>query len=101
MNSAYTSVAVSGVSLSPANLQVTVGGKMSLIPTITPQNATNKNVTWSSSNPSVATVVNGVVTGVAAGSATITATTRDGAKTASSTVTVSEPDPFVNLLNGG
>jgi hypothetical protein len=56
---------------------------------VQPDNATNKNVTWSSSNPGVATVNNGTVTAVTAGSATITVTTQDGGKTATCAVTVS------------
>ncbi|MBB6735973.1 S-layer homology domain-containing protein [Cohnella sp. CBP 2801] len=57
--------------------------------TVAPENATNKNVTWSSSDANVATVANGVVTPVSAGTATITVTTQDGGYTASSTLTVS------------
>ncbi|WP_407945738.1 GH32 C-terminal domain-containing protein [Paenibacillus puerhi] len=101
MNSAYETVPVSGVTLSPASLQVTVGGKKSVYATVAPANATNKNVTWTSSNPSVATVNNGVVTGKASGTATITAKTRDGSKMGSSTVTVATPPASVNLTNGG
>ena len=56
--------------------------------TIAPSNATNKNVTWSTSDNSVAIVDGGVVTAVAAGTATITVKTADGNKTASCTVTV-------------
>lgn len=53
-----------------------------------PANATNKDVIWTSSNTSVASVVNEVVTGKSVGTATIMAQTRDGAKTASRLVTV-------------
>ena len=54
-----------------------------------PANATNKKVTWKSSNAAVATVdANGKVTGVKAGEATITVTTEDGGKTATCKVTV-------------
>ncbi|AEI40448.1 GH32 C-terminal domain-containing protein [Paenibacillus mucilaginosus] len=101
MNPAYVQTPASGVTLSPASLQVTEGGKKSLHATVAPSNATNKNVTWTSSNPGVATVVNGVVTGKSAGTATITATTRDGARTASSAVTVAAPASSANLTNGG
>lgn len=101
MNSAYTTVPVSGISLSPATLQVMVGGKKTLNPTVAPANASNKNVTWSSSNAAAASVVNGVVTGHSAGTAIITAKTRDGAMLATSTVTVAARPASINLTNGG
>ena len=63
---------------------------LTLTATVAPDNATNKAVTWTSSDSAVATVdQNGVVTAVARGTAVITATTADGGKTASCTVTVS------------
>ena len=84
-----TAVAVTGVSI-PASLSLNVGTTQTLTPTITPSNATNHNVSWSSSNPAIATVsAAGLVTGVAAGTATITVTTADGNRTASTNVTVS------------
>lgn len=101
MNSAYTRVPVTGISLSPASAQMVVGGKKTVYGTVAPADASNKNLTWTSSNPSVATVVNGVVTGNSVGSAVITAKTRDGAKTASTAVTVIEAPPSTNLSNGG
>ena len=60
--------------------------------TIAPSNATNKTVTWTSSNTSVATVSSGKVTAVAAGTATITAKSSNG-KTATCKVTVTNPAP--------
>lgn len=70
------------VTINPTSINLTglssglsVGGKANVIYTIAPSNATNKTVTWSSSNPSVATVSNGIVTGVSAGNCTIIATT--------------------------
>ena len=69
-------------------LTLTEGGQGNLTATVTPANATNKSVTWSSSNTSVATVSDGVVTARAPGTATITVKTNDGNKTASSRVTV-------------
>ncbi|MGI5880623.1 MAG: Ig-like domain-containing protein [Syntrophomonadaceae bacterium] len=82
-------VAVTGVSLNASTLTLSEGGDTAaLVATVSPADATNKNVTWSSSNESVATVADGVVTPVAAGSATITVTTEDGKKTATCAVTV-------------
>ena len=82
-------VSVTGVSLDKTELSLTVGGTETLTATVAPDNATDKTVTWTSSNPSVATVENGVVTAVAPGTATITVTTQDNNYTASCTVTVS------------
>lgn len=85
----YTeSVAVTGVSLDQSTASVGVGSTVTLAATVSPSNATNKTVTWSSSNTDVATVSNGLVTGVAAGTATITVRTVDGGFTDSCTVTV-------------
>ena len=89
---------VRNLSLSETNLNMTVGDEpATLTATVEPDTATNKDVTWSSSADSVATVVDGTVTAVAAGSATITATSVDDpAITATCEVTVkeaSDPDP--------
>jgi uncharacterized protein YjdB len=84
-----TTIPVTGVTLAPTTLSVNVGSTGSLTPTVSPANATNKNVIWSSSNTTVATVNSlGVVSGVAEGSATITVTTINGGFTASCAVTV-------------
>jgi predicted CoA-binding protein len=83
-----TTVPVSGVSLNKTTLTLTVGGSETLIATVAPSNASNKQVSWSSSNPSVAAVSSGTISAVAPGTATITVTTADGAKTAACTVTV-------------
>ena len=84
-----SNVAVSSVSLNKNSTSLYVGDSETLTATISPSNATNKAVTWTSSNTSVATVSNGVVTAVAKGSATITVRTTDGNKTATCTVSVS------------
>ena len=84
-------VAVTSVGLDKTSLSLTAGSSSALTATVYPTNATNQNVTWSSSNTSVATVNNGTVTAVAAGTATITVTTADGSKTASCSVTVTNP----------
>lgn len=68
---------------------------------VTPADATNKTVNWSSSDETVATVVNGVVTPVGVGTAIITVTTTDGSFTASSVVNVSAPIPPVVDVTGG
>ena len=76
------------VSVSPTTASIEAGSTVQLTETVLPANATDKNVSWSSSNTSVATVNNGLVTGVSAGSATITVTTNDGGLTATCAVTV-------------
>ena len=82
-------IAVTGVSLDTNSTSVKVGKTVTLVATVSPSNATNKNVNWTSNATGVATVNNsGVVTGVSAGTATITATTVDGNKTATCTVSV-------------
>jgi len=82
-------VPVTSVSLDKTSDSVIVGDTTALAATVSPDNASDKTVTWSSSDPSVATVdQNGVVTGVSTGTAVITATTEDGSFTASYTVTV-------------
>ena len=87
------SVAVSAVAVSPTTATIKVGESTTLSATITPSDATDKTVTWSTSDEKVATVDAGKVTAVAEGSATITVTTKDGGKTATCTVTVSNDAP--------
>ena len=87
---APTTVSVTGVSLNKTSLSLVEGGSESLTATISPDNATNKAVSWKSSDTGVATVDgSGKVTAVKAGSTTITVTTTDGGKTATCSVTVS------------
>ncbi len=87
-----------GVTITPATLSLTAGETGTLTATVAPSNATDKSVTWTSSNAAVATVSNGTVTAVAAGSATITATTSNG-KTATATVSV-EGKSMTYIENG-
>ena len=83
-----SNVAVTGVSL-PSTASVEVGNTTQLTATISPSNATNQNVTWSSGNTAVATVASdGTITGVSAGTSVITVTTSDGGYTDTCTVTV-------------
>lgn len=86
-----SSIPVTGVTVSPTTGSITVGGAaLELTATVAPEDATNKSVTWSSSDDTIATVsATGEVTAVGAGTATITVTTVDGSFTASCTVTVS------------
>ncbi len=80
---------VTSVSLDKTSLELTEGETAQLTATVLPDNATNKNVTWSTSDASVAAVENGVVRATGRGTATITVTTEDGGFTAGCTVTVS------------
>ena len=80
---------VTGVSLNTNTITLTIGGIQTLSATVAPENASNKDVSWSSSDESVATVSStGVVTAKSVGTAVITVTTTDGGKTATCTVTV-------------
>jgi uncharacterized protein YjdB/C1A family cysteine protease len=86
-----TAVPVESVSLNKPSTTLAVGATETLTATVLPSNATNKTVNWASSNTSIATVSSsGLVHGVAAGTATITATTQDGGKSATCDVTVNE-----------
>jgi hypothetical protein len=82
------SVSVSGVSLNASTAGLAVSETFQLIATLSPAGADNQGVTWSTSNAAIATVANGLVTGLAPGTATITVTTTDGGYTATCTVTV-------------
>lgn len=81
-------MAVTGVNLNKDATTIAVGATETLTATIVPENATVQTVTWSSDDDTIASVADGVVTGVAAGSATITVTTTDGSFTDTCTVTV-------------
>ena len=81
---------VTGVTLNKSSLNLGVGGSEVLSATVLPADATNKQVTWLSSTPSVATVSqSGVVTGVKEGTTQISVITADGSKTAICSVIVS------------
>ena len=73
-------VAVSMITVSPKTLNLEVGQTGTLTATVKPDNATDKTVTWTSSNDKVATVVDGTVAAVGEGTATITATAANGKK---------------------
>lgn len=92
-------VHATGVTLDKTSASVKQGKTITLTATVAPADAVNKNVTWSSNDASVATVNNGVVTGVATGNAKITVTTEDGSHTASCTVTVTTSLPPVLIAD--
>lgn len=81
-------VPVTGVTITPGSLNLTVGETGTLTATVVPADADNKNVVWESIDQTVATVVNGTVTALKEGSTTITVTTVEGGKTDLATVTV-------------
>lgn len=94
--SVTVTVPVTSVSLNKTSLNLMVGDTETLSATIYPSDATNKNVTWKSSNTSVATVQSGKVSAVGVGTAQITVTTNNGSKKATCTVTVTpkgDPGP--------
>lgn len=84
-------VPVTGVTVTPATTSVAVGATRQLTANVQPADASDKSVTWTSSDPTKFTISsNGLITGVAAGTGTATVTTNDGAKTATTAVTVTE-----------
>ena len=83
-------IRVSSISLSESTLELKVGDEAWIEATIFPDNATNKKISWSSSNESVAAVTDGYIKAVSSGTSIITATSEDQGKTASCIVTVPE-----------
>lgn len=84
-------ISVTGVKLNKNNAEIFLNSSnktISLTATISPSNASNKEIIWTSSNSEIASVSNGVVTAKSPGVAVITAKTKDGNKTASMTITV-------------
>lgn len=84
-----TVIHVESIDISPSSLTMLVGNSYQLSTIILPENATNKNVTWASTDSNIVTVDNdGVVTATGEGSADIIITTEDGALTSTCTITV-------------
>jgi hypothetical protein len=97
-----TPVAVIGVTLDKPIMTLTAGGAIGiLVATVAPADATNQSVTWSSSAPIVATVVNGVVIPLTSGTTNIKVVTVDGGLTATCTVTVNPAPVAVGDSYGG
>ena len=95
---AQGNVAVEGVSLNYDTLTINQGKTVSLVANISPTDASNKEVTWSSSNESVASVDAGKVKGLSLGNSNITVTTVDGGFTASCKITVVAAEEEVNYV---
>jgi len=96
-----TVIPVTGVLLNKTSTSLVVGNTETLFTAITPSNATNQSVTWSSGSPSVATVsAGGEITGVSAGTTTITVTTVDGRYQTACTVTIVNEGGPIPVFNG-
>lgn len=94
-SSVIQAIAVESVTLDKTAITLEIGGEETLTATVTPDNATDKAVAWSSDNTAVATVADGKVTAVSAGTATVTAAA-DG-KSATCSVTVNAPAPITEV----
>ncbi|MGL4572389.1 MAG: discoidin domain-containing protein [Clostridium sp.] len=96
---APTIIPVTGISLSKESLKMKKGDTETIIATIKPENATNKNITWKSSDDKVVTIENGVITALSKGEAKLIATSVDGGITAECLVNVYEdsidPEPEI------
>ncbi|MCH5171537.1 MAG: Ig-like domain-containing protein [Erysipelotrichales bacterium] len=81
-------VPISSLTLNKTSLDLVINQTYKLTASILPDDATNKNIIWNSSNPSVATVTDGIVEAISSGTSTITASSEDGTKVASCNVEV-------------
>ena len=93
------SVPIQSISLNESTINMEVGESETLEATVLPENATDKSVTWTSEDPTIATVEDGVVTAVAEGHTTIIATGSDGITWAGCTVYVTDPNPSVKSVS--
>ena len=99
MASAYPTVSPSSVTVNPSTATLQVGDSRTLTALVAPQNASNKDVVWTSSNPAVATVTGGRVLARSTGTATITARTRLGSLTGTAAITVVAETAHGELAN--
>jgi hypothetical protein len=89
---------VSSVEITPKNASINITKTLKLTGSVSPSNATNKKLNWSSSDPAIATVdATGLVTAVSVGTATITVTSEDGGKTDTAEITVISPTTLITL----
>lgn len=91
-------VAVKSISLDSDAISIKVGSSATIYVRFTPGNASNQNIIWTSSDESVAVVSEGIVKGIDAGTATITATSEDGGFTDSCQITVEKKRPNVSSI---
>jgi endoglucanase len=90
-------VPVESISLSVSFAELEVGGTLTILATVLPEDATNKEVQWSSSDNSITTVnSDGLVTAISAGETTVTANSADGNASATCSITVNEP-PYIEV----
>lgn len=92
-------VHVTSVSLDQSSLELSVGETYEFIATVLPENATNKEVIWSSSDESVLTVNDGVITAIKEGKATITVKSKDGFKSSSCEVIVNKAPSIIHVTS--
>ena len=83
-------VAVTGVELDPASLHIYTTDTVQIVANILPETATNRNVTWSIADPTIASINKGTVIGLKPGKTTITVTTEDGGHTATAALEVEQ-----------
>ena len=88
-----TVIAVTGVSITPASIEIIEGKTGTLVAEVEPANANNKRVTWSIDDPAIATIQNGKITGVTPGTTTARVTTQEGGFTAAATVVIAPKPP--------
>lgn len=96
-----TDIEIDDITLNKSTVSLKVGESETLIPTITPENATNKDLIWSSSNENVATVENGKITAKSVGTSVITVSNTDGTKQATCNVTVVSKEAVSESTFGG
>ena len=92
-------VHVTSVSLDQSSLELSVGETYEFIATVLPENATNKELIWSSSDESVLTVNDGVITAIKEGKATITVKSKDGFKSSNCEVTVNKEPSIIHVTS--
>ena len=92
------SIIVSGITLSTTTVNLTPSQTSQITATVLPVNAANKAVTWASSNPAAATVVNGLITAIAVGSSTITVSSTDGSNRSATALVTVTPVPIVPII---